>query len=110
MHLWGVVSGTLSTDGMVFPFLKGPQCPASGSGQEDVQKYLLGCKGPADPNNMRGRNLGFPCIHVGFRPSPFLVFVDATIWKDSMVWETPWTVVRQAPLSMEFSRQEYWSG
>ena len=23
---------------------------------------------------------------------------------------TPWTVVPQAPLSMEFSRQEYWSG
>ena len=23
---------------------------------------------------------------------------------------TPWIVVRQAPLSMEFSRQEYWSG
>ena len=23
---------------------------------------------------------------------------------------TPWTVVRQAPLSMEFSRQEYWGG
>ena len=23
---------------------------------------------------------------------------------------TPWTVVRQAPLSMRFSRQEYWSG
>ena len=23
---------------------------------------------------------------------------------------TPWTVVRQAPLSVEFSRQEYWSG
>ena len=23
---------------------------------------------------------------------------------------TPWTVVCQAPLSMEFSRQEYWSG
>ena len=22
----------------------------------------------------------------------------------------PWTVGRQAPLSMEFSRQEYWSG
>ena len=25
------------------------------------------------------------------------------------VWN-PWTVARQAPLSMEFSRQEYWSG
>ena len=23
---------------------------------------------------------------------------------------TPWTVARQDPLSMEFSRQEYWSG
>ena len=23
---------------------------------------------------------------------------------------TPWTVARQAPLSMEFSQQEYWSG
>ena len=23
---------------------------------------------------------------------------------------TPWTATRQAPLSMEFSRQEYWSG
>ena len=23
---------------------------------------------------------------------------------------TPWTIARQAPLSMEFSKQEYWSG
>ena len=23
---------------------------------------------------------------------------------------TPWTIARQAPLSMRFSRQEYWSG
>ena len=23
---------------------------------------------------------------------------------------TPWAVARQAPLSMEFSRQEYWNG
>ena len=30
----------------------------------------------------------------------------------SRVWlfATPWTVAYQAPLSMEFSRQEYWSG
>ena len=26
------------------------------------------------------------------------------------LFATPWTVVLQAPLSMEFSRQEYWSG
>ena len=24
--------------------------------------------------------------------------------------ETPWTVAHQVPLSMEFSRQEYWNG
>ena len=27
-----------------------------------------------------------------------------------MVFATPWIVARQAPLSMGFSRQEYWSG
>ena len=26
------------------------------------------------------------------------------------LFETPWTVAHQAPLSIEFSRQEYWSG
>ena len=26
------------------------------------------------------------------------------------LFETPWTVAHQAPLSMGFSRQEYWSG
>ena len=34
-------------------------------------------------------------------------------WKSlSCVWlfATPWTVVCQAPLSMEFSKQKYWSG
>ena len=30
----------------------------------------------------------------------------------SVIWlfVTPWTVAHQAPLSMEFSRQKYWSG
>ena len=33
-------------------------------------------------------------------------------WLLSHVWlfATPWTVAQQAPLSMGFSRQEYWSG
>ena len=26
------------------------------------------------------------------------------------LFATPWTVARQAPLSMGFSKQEYWSG
>ena len=28
----------------------------------------------------------------------------------SQLSETPWTIACQAPLSMEFSRLEYWSG
>ena len=44
-------------------------------------------------------------------------FSNAWKWKVkvkllSRVWllATPWTAAHQAPLSMEFSRQEYWSG
>ena len=29
---------------------------------------------------------------------------------DVRLFATPWTVAYQAPLSMEFSKQEYWSG
>ena len=36
------------------------------------------------------------------------VFVQSV--SRSWLFETPWTVARQAPLSMGFSRQEYWSG
>ena len=32
------------------------------------------------------------------------------VTKSGPTLETPWCVVRQAPLSMGFSRQEYWSG
>ena len=44
------------------------------------------------------------CSHVSF-----LVVV---VYSLSHVWlfATPWTVACQAPLSMEFPRQEYWSG
>ena len=27
-----------------------------------------------------------------------------------LAWEIPWTIARQVPLSIEFSKQEYWSG
>ena len=30
--------------------------------------------------------------------------------KSCLAFETPWTVACQAPLSMGFSRQDYWSG
>ena len=45
------------------------------------------------------------------KPSLHVVVV-AVVQSLSRVWlfATPWTVARQAPLSMGFSRQDYWSG
>ena len=60
-------------------------------------------------------SLTFPALAGGF-------FTTSTTWKDLKVREqmlvaqsclplvNPWTVALQAPLSMKFSRQEYWSG
>ena len=36
----------------------------------------------------------------------FQQYVLSHVW----LFTTPWTVAHQAPLSLEFSRQEYWSG
>ena len=38
----------------------------------------------------------------------FVVVVQSLICVQ--LFTTPWTVAHQAPLSMGFSRQEYWSG
>ena len=39
-----------------------------------------------------------------------LVVVGGLVSKLCLPLETPWTVACQVPLSMGFSRQEYWSG
>ena len=36
--------------------------------------------------------------------------LHASARAQSCLFVAPWTVARQAPLSMEFARQEYWSG
>ena len=40
----------------------------------------------------------------------FLSGGGGLVAKSCLTLATPWTVARQAPLSMGFSRQEYWSG
>ena len=42
--------------------------------------------------------------------SQILLWLVGLITKSSVTLATPWTVAGQAPLSMGFSRQEYWSG
>ena len=39
-----------------------------------------------------------------------VVVVVAPLLSHVRLFATPWTVALQAPLSMRFSRQEYWSG
>ena len=46
-------------------------------------------------------------IHVSWGPC---VVCLAVVYSLSCVFATPWTAAHQAPLSMGFSRQEYWSG
>ena len=45
-------------------------------------------------------------LHVSLVPSHCSVHVFRCV----QLFATPWTGARQAPLSMEFPRQEYWSG
>ena len=54
-------------------------------------------------------------LDVGNLPLPtkltkFLSCAVLSCFRHVQLLATPWTVARQAPLSMEFSRQEYWSG
>ena len=68
-----------------------------------------------------------PCAETQTQPKPFLGlkpsqnsiwYLNPCVWNSKWKWSrsvmsdsaSPWTVVHQAPLSMEFFRQEYWSG
>ena len=43
--------------------------------------------------------------------SPVLIYYHACVHAQLFrLYSTSWTITRQAPLSMEFSSQEYWSG
>ena len=71
-----------------------------------------------------GGRLGLPCwqlppFHQGGRQSsgsytgvglPSFLGGGGSVAQSCLTLVTPWTVVCQAPLSMGFSRQEYWSG
>ena len=60
---------------------------------------------PNDPPNM-GQVHGHVLLLLLF------VYFYKWMWSVSCVWlfVSPWTVAHQAPLPMEFSRQEYWGG
>ena len=51
--------------------------------------------------------LGLVSSGMGLLASWDITFICAQLYRPFV---TPWTVAYQAPLTMEFSRQEYWSG
>ena len=48
------------------------------------------------------KNTKYPCLK-----TICMLMLSCSVVSDSA---TPWTIAHQAPLSMGFSRQEYWSG
>ena len=52
-----------------------------------------------------GRERGLKNFIVDLSPSCAIQLLNCV-----RLFVTPWTVAHQGPLSMEFSRQEYWSG
>ena len=87
-------------------------------GTDANAKSLQSC--PSLCNSIDGSPPGSPLPGIPQARTPEWVaisFSNAWKWKVKMkllsrVWllATPWTVAYQAPLSMGFSRQEYWSG
>ena len=76
------------------------------------------CQGPSSQRGWRmtpnkngvslGRWQNASKTVVIFTQLPMLCGLSCSVLSNSFV--TPWTVAHQAPLSMGFSRQEYWSG
>ena len=59
----------------------------------------------------RGWDLATPCVwNFSNQIKPLPPAVESEVAQLCLTLCDPWTVAHQAPLSMGFSRQEYWSG
>ena len=81
-------------------------------------KLLQSCPTPCDPRDGSPPGSPIPGI-LQARTLEWVAISSSNAWKWkvkvkslSHVWlfENPWTATYQAPLSMGFARQEYWSG
>ena len=73
-------------------------------------------RGGLDRRAVWGRMVTCICVVESLRYSPktittLLISYESEVKVSrALLFVTPWTIVHQAPLSMGFSRQEYWSG
>ena len=59
---------------------------------------------------MESRNHGFLKFLYHINSIFMLLLLLLSHFSRVQLFETPWTIAHQAPLSMGFSRQEHWSG
>ena len=61
---------------------------------------------------LQGNEYRSPCHVVGpcYLPILYMKWSEVKLLSHVQLFATPWTVAYQAPPSMGFSRQEYWSG
>ena len=78
-----------------------PTSPAAPSVQAD--SLLLSHRGSSVPLGVRSK---LPLISA----SPCICVCVCCLFSRVQLFVTRWTLARQAPLSMGFSRQEYWNG
>ena len=62
---------------------------------------------PGSPGDSPGKNTGVGCH---FLLQCMKVKSESEVAESCPLFATPWTAAHQAPPSMGFSRQEYWSG
>ena len=91
---------------MITKFFKRPRCSLT---LDFCPSYFLGLEQSSrshssDMPNFRSR------LKCQFYQEAFPPWVGGLVAKLCLTLATPWTVTHQTPLSMEFSRQEYWSG
>ena len=92
------------------------KCPAF-SHIAAAAKSLQSCLTLCDPMDSNPPGFPIPGILQAILEWVAISFSNAWKWKVKVkslsrvqLFMTPWTVAHQAPLSVGFSRQEYWSG
>ena len=60
--------------------------------------------------NAKKRDWWDKCVGMNFGQFQLELLIESSLLSHIRLFVTPWTTARQAPLSMGFSRQEYWSG
>ena len=75
-----------------------------------VQGGLWLCRSGTGPESLHFQHIPRWCWHWGPWTTPWISLLSLVTSVLSDSFAAPWTVARQAPLSMELSRQEYWGG